>query len=94
MLEKGHFQGHPNLICELVSITFTLKKNQYAHKKNVHSEDVFDGSQHSPMCSKSFRAMSQLHLHLQNEHDVQLKVTKCTFYTEGDFLEWKKKKLK
>ncbi|GBM55328.1 hypothetical protein AVEN_76031-1, partial [Araneus ventricosus] len=79
------------LICEKCEIAFTMRKNLNAHLRQFHPEqDVqVKGSQLCGLCDCTFRTVTLLHEHLQNQHSVTLQFVNKTFYSEEEFVNWK-----
>ncbi|KFM69083.1 hypothetical protein X975_14697, partial [Stegodyphus mimosarum] len=80
------------IVCEKCQTTFTQRKSLYSHMRKVHCEEPdLKCNQLCGMCDRKFRTTSQLHDHLQLQHDILLKFLQLTFYSEEEFLEWKRK---
>lgn len=82
------------IICIKCNRSFSEKKNLNKHCRKFHPYDKLDDTrkhQKCGMCSASFSFISELHKHIENEHSVRLNFINETFYTEGDFLEWKQR---
>uniref|UniRef100_A0A6P7FIF9 Uncharacterized protein LOC114330676 n=1 Tax=Diabrotica virgifera virgifera TaxID=50390 RepID=A0A6P7FIF9_DIAVI len=83
-------------LCEYCGKTFTLKKNLYAHIRNLHKvkSDCVVNKLRCSLCETYHKVYEDLRDHYIKVHNIEIFMEKTSFSSMEDFTSWKDEKEK